>query len=166
ALAFVVSLLEFPIFSAVPFLKLDFGNAFILLAAFIFGPVEGFVVCFVKELLRVLIYSHTFGVGELANFLITSAFILIPSIVYQFKKGLPSVIVTLVIACFVQIVAALLTNRFINFPMYGAAAGFDGVAKFHDVFWLLVAFNAIKSVSVSLICILLYKKLKYVLDKI
>ena len=34
ALSFAVSLLDFPIFPATPFLKLDFGNTFILLIAF------------------------------------------------------------------------------------------------------------------------------------
>lgn len=165
ALAYVVSLLEFPLFPAVPFLKLDFGNVFILLSAFIFGPVEGIIVCFVKEGFRAL-HSGTFGVGEIANMLITSAFILIPSITYQFKKGLPVVIGTLCIACLVQVGMGLLSNRFINFPIYGAAAGFDGVALFYDVWYWIALFNLIKGVAVSALTVILYKHLKYLLDKI
>ena len=45
ALAYVVSLFDFPIFPAAPFLKLDFGNVFILLISFLLGPVEGMIVC-------------------------------------------------------------------------------------------------------------------------
>ena len=45
ALSFVVSLFEFPIFpTAANSLKLDFGNGFIMLKAFLYGPVEGVIV--------------------------------------------------------------------------------------------------------------------------
>ena len=62
ALSYVVSLLDFPIFPAAPFLKLDFGNVFILLISFLLGPVEGVIVCILKELLRT-IGSSSAGVG-------------------------------------------------------------------------------------------------------
>ena len=96
ALSYVVSLFDFPIFPAVPFLKLDFGNVFILLIAFLLGPMEGVIVCVLKESLRMI--GGTI-VGELANMMITCSFILVPSIVYQFKKGLKWVVPCLAIAC-------------------------------------------------------------------
>ena len=43
ALSYAISLLDFPIFPATPYLKLDFGNVFILLISFLLGPVEGVV---------------------------------------------------------------------------------------------------------------------------
>ena len=89
ALAFVISLLEFSIFPAAPFLKLDFSCVFILLAGFTFGPVSGLCASAVKELIRFLIGSSTGGVGEIANFIVTAAFIVVPTVVYRFKKGLP-----------------------------------------------------------------------------
>ena len=51
ALAYVISMLEFPIFPATPFLKLDFSAVFLLLAGFIFGTVYGISACAVKELI-------------------------------------------------------------------------------------------------------------------
>ena len=59
-----------------------------------------------------------------------------------------------------QIITALLVNKFITFPLYGMAEFFDGVV------WLILAFNAIKSVSVSIITVLLYKRVGYVFEKI
>ena len=136
ALSYVVSLLDFPIFPAVPFLKLDFGNVFILLIGFLLGPVEGIVVCLLKEGLRI-VGSSSGGVGELANMMVTAAYILLPSIVYQYKKGLKIVLPTLLVGCALGTAVALFTNRYINFPLYmGEAAA----AVFAESFWFIFAF--------------------------
>ena len=157
ALSFSVSLLSFSLFPASPvfFLELDFGNVFILLISFLLGPVEGVIVCVLKETLRIFAGS-TGGIGELANMLMTSAYILLPSIVYQYKKGIKWVVVTLIAACFIGTGAALLVNRFITFPLF---LGEDGVAVFEEGFWLIVAFNLIKTVSIGIMTLLLYKRL-------
>lgn len=156
ALAYVVSMLEFPIFPATPFLKLDFSAVFLLLAGFIFGTVYGIGACAVKELICFITKSSTGGVGELANFLVIGAFILIPTLVYHFRKGIKVVVLTLIIACLVEVCLSLLVNRFINFPLYMG----EGAKPFFESVWQFVAlFNLIKSVAISLLTILLYKKL-------
>ena len=162
ALSYAVSFWEIPLFPATPYLKLDFGNVFILLVSFLLGPVEGIIVCALKECLRML-GSSSGCVGELANMAATTAFILLPSIVYQFRKGLRWVIPCLIAACFIGTGAALITNRFITFPLYmgGAAA-----AVFNDVFWFIVAFNMIKTASIGLLTVLLYKRLSNFLKKL
>ncbi len=159
ALSYVVSLFDFPIFPAVPFLKLDFGNVFILLIAFLLGPIEGVIVCVLKESLRMI--GGTV-VGELANMMITCSFILVPAIVYQFKKGLKWVVPCLAIACVIATGVALLTNRFINFPLYMGA----GAAKvFAESFWFILAFNLVKTVAISVLTLLLYKRLSNFLKR-
>lgn len=164
ALSFVVSLLSFSIFPGSPvfFLELDFGNVFILLISFLLGPVEGVIVCVLKETLRIFAGS-TGGVGELANMLMTSAYILLPSIVYQYRKGLKTVALTLAAACLIGTAAALLINRFITFPLF---LGERGAAVFAEGFWLIVAFNLIKTVSIGVLTLLLYKRLSNFLKKI
>lgn len=164
ALSFCVSLLSFAIFPASPvfFLELDFGNVFILLISFLLGPIEGIIVCVLKETLRIMAGS-TGGVGELANMLMTSAYILLPSIVYQYRKGLKTVIITLVGACFIGTGAALLVNRFITFPLF---LGAGGAAVFAEGFWLIVAFNLIKTVAIGLLTVLLYKRLSNFLKRL
>jgi riboflavin transporter FmnP len=158
ALSYVVSWIEIPIVE--PF-KLDFGNVFILLVAFLFGPVEGVVVCALKEALR-MIGSSSGGVGELANMLVTCSYILVPSLVYRFKKGLKWVIPCLVAACLIATATALLTNRFINFPLY---MGDGAAAAFENLFWVIVGFNLGKTVAVSVVTVLLYKRLSNFLKK-
>ncbi len=163
ALSYVVSMLEFPIFPATPFLKLDFSAVFLLLSGFIFGTIYGIGACAIKELICFMTKSSTGGVGELANFLVISAFILIPTLVYQYKKGIKVVILTLIIACFVQVSLSLLVNRFINFPLYMGS----GAKSFFESVWEFVAiFNLIKSVAISIITILLYKKLSALIKSI
>ncbi len=153
ALAFGVSFLEFPIFPATGFLKLDFSLVFIVLAGFIFGPIYGGIAGLVKELLR-LPMSSTGGVGEIANFLLTLSFMLIPTIVYVYKKGLTIVIITLIAGCLIEVGASLLTNRFINYPLF---LGDMGKEVFNQTWYFVALFNLIKSVSVSIITIVLYK---------
>ncbi len=160
ALAFAVTFLEFPLFPGTPanFLKLDFANVFFLIEGFIFGPVEAVISILVKELLC-LTKSSTGGVGELANFLMSSAYILIPSIAYRFKKGRGWVALYLLGACIMQVGASMLVNRYINFPVFGKFLEMDGAELFRSVWGFVLAFNAVKSVLISLIVLLIYKPL-------
>ncbi len=161
ALSFGISFLEFSVFpaSAVAFLKLDFSNAFIMLAGFMYGPIAAIFVGVIKELLC-LIGTQTFGVGQIANMIVILVYVIPPAIVYTRKKGIKVVIISLAIACLLQTVTALIVNKFITFPLYGMADAFDSVV------WLILAFNVIKSVSVSVLTVLLYKRIGYVFEKI
>ena len=162
-LAYIISVFEFPIFPATPFLKLDFSAVFLLLAGFIFGAVYGISACAIKELICFITKSSTGGVGELANFLVIGAYILIPTIIYHYRKGIKVVILTLIVACLVQVALSLLVNRFINFPLY---MGSSAKAFFSSVWEFVALFNLIKAVAISLLAILLYKKLSAFIKRI
>ena len=125
ALSFVLRLpsFEFMIFPAVPFLKMDFSNTFVMIAGFALGPVSGIIVGALKEVLYGLFFSQTVGVGELANMLFILAYALVPSIVYVKHKGIKTVIVTLIIGCVSQVVFSVPINYFINFPFFWTMTG-------------------------------------------
>lgn len=159
ALAYLISFLEIPIFAPTPFLKLDFSSLFILLAGFVFGPISAVCACGVKELLR-FASSGTGGVGELANFLAITAFVIVPALVYRYKKGLPTVIVTLVIGCALQVITAILCNRFILFPLFGWGE------KFNDLWVYVMLFNIIKSVANGALTVIFYKKVSTLIKRI
>ena len=170
ALSFTLSFLEIPmpLFGA-SFLKLDFGNVFILLISFLLGPIEGVIVCLLKESLR-LIGSSSLGAGELANFLVTCSFLLLPSIVYRYRKNFKTVILTLSISSIIAVGVALLANRFIIFPTFAVLFGGSifgmTVAEAFSAFWVaILIFNFIKTVSVSIFTILLYKRLSNLIKK-
>ncbi len=171
ALSYAVSLLEIPmpLFGAT-FLKLDFGNVFILLIAFLLGPVEGVAVCLIKEGLRCPT-SSSLCAGELANFLITSAYLLLPAILYQYRKNLKTVIWTLSVSCLIATATALLANRFIVFPTFaklfgGSIFGMTVKEAFSKFFWAVLLFNFIKTLSVGILTMLLYKRLSNFLKKL
>ena len=161
ALAFAVSYIEFPIFPAAPFLQMDFSLVFVLLGGFLYGPAAAIVISGIKECLR-LFTSGTAGVGELANFIVTVSFVVVPTLVYRFKKGLPVVILTLAVGCFLEIGVSLLTNRYINFPLF---MGEGAAAQFELLWWYVLLFNLIKSVAVSLVTVLLYKRISWLFNK-
>ncbi len=170
ALSYAVSFLEIPLplFGA-EFLKLDFGNVFILLISFLLGPLEGVLVCLLKESLRCL-SSSSLCAGELANFLITTAYLILPAILYQRRRTLKTVVISLSAACFIATGAALLANRFLIFPTYAVLFGGSifgmTVREAFSAFWRAVLlFNLIKTVSVGLLTMLLYKRLSNVLKK-
>ena len=170
ALSYAVSFLEIPLplFGA-SFLKLDFGNVFIVLIAFLLGPVEGVLVCLLKEGLRCL-SSTSMCAGEFANFIITSSYLLLPSILYQYRKNLKTVIFSLCCACIIATGMGLLSNRLLIFPAFAFLLGGTiygmSVAEAFAAFWVaLLIFNLIKTVLVALLTMLLYKRLSNFLKK-
>ncbi len=171
AISFLIYLIEIPIFAATPvsFLKLDLSNVFVMLAGFMYGPVPALIVSLVKELIHIMI-GTTGGVGEFANMIITTFYVLIPSLVYQKKKGLKVVVVTLIIGCIIQSFISLLVNRFINFPFFLGGAPFvpteSSDAFYFSVWYYILIFNLIKSVIISIVTVLVYKKTSYLFKKI
>lgn len=161
ALAFVISLFEFSIFPQVDFLKLDFSNVITLLGGFIYGPISAIFISLVKELLC-LTKSGTGGIGELANFIITMSFVLLPTITYRYKKGIKTVILTVIIGSILQVGASLLANRFVLFPLY---MGNGATSVFNGVWYFIMLFNIIKTTAISVITILLYKRTSYIIKR-
>jgi riboflavin transporter FmnP len=93
----------------------------------------------------------------------TTAYILIPSTVYYFKKGIKVVIPSLIAGIILQTAMALICNRFITFPLY---MGEGAESAFNSLFYIIIYFNLIKGAAISVICILLYKHLSKVLSKL
>ena len=161
AVAFGASWLDFPIFPPVPFLELDFSFAIMLLAAYIIGPLGGEVVVTVTFALG-LIKSQTAMVGEFANLIMAQFFVVLPAVAYKFRRKFSTVIISLSAATVAISAIGLLTNRFLLFPLQMG----DGAAEFFAKTWyFIIAFNAIKGVSNSIITVLLYKRLKKVLSR-
>lgn len=160
ALAYCVRFIEFPIFPAAMFLELDFSGVFILLVGFLYGPIEGVIVLVIEELLHLPVGS-TGGVGEVANIIAMSVFILIPSVAYRFKKGLKVVIPSLIASTILLGAVSLLVNRYINFPFFMKDAAAESFAA---LWYYVLFFNLIKGAAISVITYLLYKPLSKLLN--
>ena len=166
ALAYVLYMpfLEFPIIPAVPFLKVDFSNSFVMISGFALGPVAGVVVGVLKEILHALTFSQTVGVGELANITIMLPYVLIPSIVYKKRKGIKAVIISLVIGCVCQVIWSIPTNYLLTFPFFliayaGAPDWATGMDFYLSVWYWAVLFNFVKTVLITIAVLILYKPL-------
>ena len=157
ALGYILSFLEIPMPAPIAFLKLDFSNVMTMLCGFTLGPVAMVVCEGLKQLLWFFTHAgESAGVGQLGNFIITVSYAIIPSITYRFKKGRKNVVLWLCVGCLMQVVAALIVNRFITFPLYmrdSAAAVFNSVLPY------MIIFNIGKALLVSAITFFLYKSL-------
>ena len=157
ALSFALTFLEFPIFPVAPFLKLDFSNVFVLIGGFSLGTIPGVIILLVKEALC-LLKSSTL-VGQLANVLIGLSFTLVPFICYGLKRNFKTAVISLIIGAFLMSGISLPVNRYINFPLYGAPD-----SAFISLWGFVLLFNVIKSVSTVILTLLLYKRVKKILN--
>ncbi len=84
-LAYVLMLIHLP-FKFLGFLEIEFSDIPAVIAALQFGPFAGVVVELIKNLIKALTMSTTGMVGELANFIISSAFIIPVGALYKLRK--------------------------------------------------------------------------------
>lgn len=183
-MAVILMLFEIPLWFAPPFYELDFSEVPILIGAFALGPVAGVVIELLKILLNLIITgTDTVAVGELANFLIGCSMVLPSSIIYHRNKTLKSAIKGLVIGSICMVILGSFMNAFVLLPTYAyffnipieslIAMGtkvnpaIDNMSTF--IFYAVTPFNLIKGVAVSLITLLVYKRIsrtiKFILDR-
>ena len=154
---FALRFLQFPILPAVPFLKFDFSDAFILICAYALGPVAGIIAGVMKEVIYGIAFTGSAFVGEIANIIILIPFILIPSIMYKKHKGIKSVLFWLAVACVVRTIWSIPVNLLLNFPAF---MGFNwelGMSMFWKVWYWATLFNLIKNIILAVVVMLLYK---------
>lgn len=85
-LAYVLMFLRLP-FKYLGFLEIEFSDIPAVFAALQFGPFAGVIVELVKNLIKALTATTTGTVGELANFIISIAYVIPVGILYKLKKG-------------------------------------------------------------------------------
>lgn len=175
AIALLLFLFEFPIpFLAPSFYELDFSEIPALIGAFAFGPVAGVMIEFCKVVLKLVIKGTSTGfVGDLANFVIGCSLILPASIIYMFKKTKKTAVLSCAAGSVIMTVFGSAFNGIYLLPAFAALFGMpmdailsmgaeingniNSVTTF--VCFAVAPMNIIKSVSVSLITLLIYKPL-------
>ena len=178
-LAYVIMFLEFalPIFPS--FLKMDFSDLIPLIGALALGPMAGLLTELLKNLLHLLTASHTGGIGELANFIVGSAFCMTAGWIYLKHKTKKGAILALVCSMLVMIAAGAVVNYFITVPLYALVLGWSTemivgmsnavIPAIHDKLTLILfafcPFNLLKSLILTLITIPLYKRVSPLLHK-
>lgn len=180
AVATVLMLLDFPLWFAPNFYKLDFSEVPVLLGTFALGPAAGAMIELVKILLNfVLNGTDTGGIGEFANLLIGLSFIVPAGYIYKKHKTFKTAILGLVVGTISLAVVGAFLNYFLLLPVYSKVYGapiqaFIDMAKAINpaitdlktfVLYAVVPFNLFKGVVVSAMVILIYKKLSPILHR-
>lgn len=167
ALAVVLMFFQFPIFPLIPFIEMDFSCVCSLMGGMLLGFPAGVLIELMKFCLKIIIMSTSTGaVGELSNLMISISVLLIPSIMYRYKKGLKWTICGMVSAIILGCFFACISNKFIIFPLFGVTDGMLGGLTVNEVIMTAVLpFNVIKITSVAVIVLLIHRKVNKILVK-
>ena len=177
-IAAVLMLFEFPLlFIAPSFYKLDFSEVPVLIGAFAFGPIAGMAIELIKILLNLVMNGTlTFGIGEFANFMIGCALVVPASIIYSINKTRKGAVKGLIVGTLFMIVAGVILNAYVLLPFYAQfMGGMDsliglGTAMHPSInsaisfaVLLVAPFNLVKGTAVSLLTMLLYKRISRII---
>lgn len=180
AISAILMLFEFPVPFAPSFYELDFSEIPALIGAFAFGPVAGVMIEFCKILLKLLMKgTSTAFVGDLANFVVGCSFILPASIIYLFKKTKKNAILASITGTLIMAVFGTMFNAVYLLPAFASLYGMPldvivgmGTAVNSNitsvttlVIFAVAPLNLLKGGSVSLVTILVYKKLSIILKE-
>lgn len=176
AIAMILHVLDFPIFFAPGFYKMDFSELPILIGSFAFGPVAGVMMEFVKILLKLCVKgTSTAFIGDLANFVVGCSLILPASAVYSFKKTKKTAVIACITGTLVMTVFGTAFNAVYLLPAFSKFYGMpmdailamgtevNPLAKEGSIVSFVVAcvapMNLIKGTLVSVVTLLIYKPL-------
>ena len=138
------------------FLEIEFSDLPALIIAFAYGPLAGVLCELLKNLLHCMMTSTGY-VGELANFVINGSFCLVAGLAYKYNKSFKGAVISLILATIAMAIAGIFANLYIMLPLYMASAPFG--AKMNIVLYTILPFNLVKGAVVSIITLLIYKKI-------
>lgn len=174
AIAFVLAFFEFPVPLSPSFARMDLSDLPALIGALAYGPVSGVLIELVKNALQ-LLASSTGGIGELANFIMGSSFVVAAGLIYKHHKTKKTAILACLIASVIMGVVATVVNYFILLPVFEAFMPLDQlIASFGEfmpfiktkldvVLFNAFPFNLLKGIGISIVTMLLYKRLTPIL---
>ena len=174
AIATVLHMLDFPLlFMAPEFYKLDFSELPVLLCGFFLGPSATIACEGIKILLKLLLKgTSTAFVGDFANFFVGCSLVLPATIFYHLRKSKHSAVIGLIIGSICITVFGSAFNAIYLLPKFAQLFGIpleaiidmgamiypqiDSVTSF--VFFCVAPLNLLKATMVSILTMLLYKR--------
>jgi riboflavin transporter FmnP len=176
AIAFIIMFLQFPLPLFPTFLTIDLSDVPAIIGAIVYGPAAGIIIEAIKNLLHWLTSGSVTGVpvGEFANFLTGTVYILVSTWLFRKRKTFSSLIGGMVAGTIVTAIVMSIANYFVIFPSYAYFLGFpiDAAVKMaqaanhsiNDLFSLVVLgvlpFNIIKCIIISIIAIPIYARVR------
>ncbi len=180
ALSFGLMMIHLP-FKYLGFLELEFSDIPAIVCGFAYGPAAAVIIEVIKNVLKVLINTTTGGVGELANMIVSIAYVVPCSMLYRRMKkhnDLARNIFAGMVGTLGMMLAGIVINYFVTVPLYaklfggmeavvGACAGtIPAIQGIGTVVILgITPFNLVKGIIISIVGILVYKSVKGILAK-
>ncbi len=179
AIATVLMFIEFPIPFFPHFLKFDFSDIPAVIGSLSLGPIAGVAIQLLKNIFHGIFASSTAFVGEFANFMVGSVYVLSAGIIYKLNKSKKGAYLSLSVATISMAVTATIFNYFIFLPLYEKVLGIniesiiEMSSKINSlitdleslVLITIFPFNLIKATVISIMVILMYKKISPLLHK-
>lgn len=138
------------------FLEIEFSDIPPLILAFFYGPLAGVLAEFIKNLIHCFMTSTGF-VGEFANFVINGTMCFTAGIIYKYIRTFKGAIISLSVGTVVMAISGILVNLYIMLPLYMPQAPF--IQKFQLALYTILPFNIVKGVVISILTLLLYKRI-------
>ena len=170
AMAVILYYIEIPV---VAFYKLDLSTLPAIL-----GPLPGVAVVVIKNLVHML-GTSTACVGELADIIMSSCFVVPASLIYRRHKDRKSAVLSMLIGTVLMTIAGVLVNYFILIPAYQTLMNLplevivgmgtkvwsyiDNTVKL--VIFITAPFNVLKGTVLSVVTYLLYKRVSPLLHQ-
>lgn len=171
-IAYALMFLEMPVPLFPGFLKIDLSDMPAIVAGLALGPIAGFAVEAVKNFLHLVTATSTGGVGEIANIVVGSSFVVVASLVYRSEKSLKALIKGFALGTIAMVIIGSAMNYFVMLPFYGQIMGLEAIIGMGTainpnvkdllsfVLWFIAPFNLVKGIVISIITIPLYKKIE------
>lgn len=174
AISIILMMFDIPLPFAPSFYKIDFSEVPVLVGCFVMNPLAGAAIEFVKVLLNIVIEgTSTAGIGELANFVIGCSLCVPAGIIYKKHHTRTGAMIGMAVGTIIMTILGCVINAFILLPTYAVAFGMPmevlvemGTAVNPHitslttfVLFAVAPFNLLKGVLVSLIVLIIYKKI-------
>ncbi len=178
AISGVLMLFEIPVVFAPSFYKFDFSELPALIGAFAYGPVAGVMIEFVKIIVKLILKgTSTAFVGELANFIVGCSLVLPASVIYAMNKTRKTAIAACITGTICMTIVGSMFNAVYLLPKFAEMFGMplEAIVEMGTavnphitsvstlVLMAVAPLNLIKGGVISLVTILIYKKISHIL---
>lgn len=168
AMSFILINFSFPIVPGVSFLKVDFSDMPNIIGMFLYGPMGGIAIAFIRSLLH---YVQTGGeagipIGDGASFIASVAYLLpLYAVVRAKGTSVKSLVLGSTAGTLSLTLILSVLNYYVVAPLYMMVLNFDVGPMLQYVLYAVVPFNLAKGFLVSVVFILLFGKLKPWIEK-
>lgn len=144
------------------FLEIEFSDLPAIIGALALGPIAGVFIELIKNVIHCTITSTGF-VGEFANFVINGMFVFVIGAIYSHNKTKKTAIKALLAGTIVMTFMAAFVNLYVMLPLYMSSVPFN--VKLNLVLTTITPFNFARGLILSIITIIIYKKISVILHK-